>query len=249
MGWFGKTLFFMREYFLPFGCGICGNTLLTKDETWYGLCNDCMTGLCAENILRAERCDLCGRPLVSEFHRCLQCRANAEIELPAYDRVIAIFPFLGKYRKLLGAYKFGKSLATGHFLAEKLLDAAKLFHAENTTDNIMEKQILVPVPPRPGKIHRTGWDQIESLAKLISHIPDSPEIVRCLKRKASQTQKELDRQDRRTNLKGRIIAEKAPKNCILFDDVITTGSTLNACAAALKSAGAERVYGICLFYD
>jgi predicted amidophosphoribosyltransferase len=35
----------------------------------------------------------------------------------------------------------------------------------------------------------------------------------------------------------------------LFDDVITTGSTLDACAEALKEDGAEQVYGMNLFYD
>ena len=56
--------------------------------------------------------------------------------------------------------------------------------------------------------------------------------------------------DRKTNLMGKIICTKpAPKTVILFDDVITTGATLDACAAALKGNGAEKVYGVCLFYD
>jgi len=109
---------------------------------------------------------------------------------------------------------------------------------------------LVPVPPRPGKIRKTGWDQIEKLSELLRQLRQAPEILSCLQKKSSQTQKKLDRINRKTNLKGRIFVRgKVPRECILFDDVITTGSTMNACAAALKLAGAEKIFGICLFYD
>jgi predicted amidophosphoribosyltransferase len=40
-----------------------------------------------------------------------------------------------------------------------------------------------------------------------------------------------------------------PKTAILIDDVMTTGSTMDICASVLKAGGAERVYGVCLFYD
>ena len=73
---------------------------------------------------------------------------------------------------------------------------------------------------------------------------------RCLKRLPSRSQKELNREERGKNLKGRIFCVKTPpKTALLFDDVFTTGATLNACAAALLSGGAEKVYGLCLFYD
>jgi ComF family protein len=237
-----KLWYFMREYLFPRGCGICGNMLVTQAESWYGLCDECRKGLAFDD---GGRCDLCGRPLISEIGRCLACRASSETEQNSCDRIISLYPYLGKYQKILGYFKFGKSLGIGHFLAGKVVEAMKLFPADEIKD-----AVLVPVPPRPGKIRKTGWDQIACLSKLLGQREDCPRIARCLKRKKSQTQKTLDRKERKKNLKGRIFARgKVPENCILFDDVITTGSTMEACAAALKLAGARKVYGICLFYD
>jgi predicted amidophosphoribosyltransferase len=102
------------------------------------------------------------------------------------------------------------------------------------------------VPPRPGKIKKTGWDQIEYLAALLEKLS----IRRCLKRLPSKSQKELNRENRISNLKGRIILTGTPpETAVLIDDVITTGSTMDTCAEVLKTGGAKRVYGICLFYS
>ena len=251
---FREMFYFIREYLFPDGCGICAQPLLLGEEAWYGLCNKCRTGMSAEITPDASgaesrgRCDLCGRPLISEIGRCLPCRDLSETEMPAHDKLISLFPYTGKYRKLLEAFKFKKSLGTGHFLAGQLINALKLLP-------LRENPVLVPVPPRPGKIRKTGWDQIVVLSGLIKQAGkyldhEIPEIRSCLKRQKSQSQKKLDRKDRKTNLRGRIrVKGKVPKTCILYDDVITTGSTISACSEALKSAGAEKVYGICLFYD
>ena len=112
---------------------------------------------------------------------------------------------------------------------------------------------IVPVPSRPGKIRKNGWDQVEYLAKLIekkhARYGNFP-VNRCLKRLPSKSQKELGRENRKTNLKGRIVTVKQPpKTAIVIDDVMTTGSTLDACASALKEGGTQTVYGLCLFYD
>jgi predicted amidophosphoribosyltransferase len=99
-------------------------------------------------------------------------------------------------------------------------------------------------------MRKTGWDQIEYLAKLLEKGREAPPVNRCLHRLPSQNQKELNRENRITNLRGRIILKKtAPRRALILDDVCTTGSTLEACAAALKAGGAETVYGLCLFYD
>jgi ComF family protein len=227
----------LREYLFPAGCAICDRTLLDEDECWYGLCHDCMPRFGLD--LDAPRCSVCGRPLISEQGRCIECRKAGD---HAFDQALALFPYTGQYRELLSAYKFDKRRALGNFLGEKLLESLAYFPALDADT------VLTPVPPRPGKLRKTGWDQIAGLATMLERSKNAP-VYRCLKRLPSQSQKELNREARKTNLRGRIhCAKKAPRHVIVFDDVITTGSTLEACAVALKEAGAEQVYGLCLFY-
>jgi ComF family protein len=232
-----RLVFFLREFFFPQGCALCGTSLVSPGEAWYGLC-----GACREKLVvpGGERCDSCGRPLISEQGRCLSCRNS---ETRHFDRTYLLFPYAGAYRRLLGAYKFGKNLGLGHFFVDQIRRRlADLPQAGQVT--------LVPVPPRPGKIRRTGWDQVEYLAKLLEREEGALPVRRCLRRLPSKTQKELNRENRQINLKGKItLAGKAPGRAIVLDDVRTTGSTLDACAAALKAGGAAEVSGLCLFYD
>jgi ComF family protein len=239
-----RAVFFVREYFFPFGCSMCGADLFSDAGAMYGLCGACRAGIEREleENRAGESCDYCGKPLISEHGRCLSCR---EGEGRSYDRVRVLFPYTGKYRRLLAAYKFGKNPAVGNFLAEKILEAVGSFPPEAT---------IVPVPPRPGKIHQTGWDQVEYLIRLLEKSGGVAvhrlAISRCLKRMPSKSQKELGRENRRSNLKGRIATvRQVPQTAVVLDDVMTTGSTLDACAVALKEAGAQTVYGLCLFYD
>lgn len=238
-----RLLSLMREYLFPVGCGICGGMLLDTEETWYGLCGDCRNLFTIE---QENRCSLCGKPLISEINRCLQCRTG---ETHYFDRLAVLFPYTGNYRKLLRAYKFDRRLALGNLLAEKILEGILRLMTP-----IPAAPVLVPVPPRPGKLKHTGWDQIAYIAALLSKAyrrkvsPRLP-VYQCLKRLPSKSQKELSKENRKTNLLGRIrCTRKVPKEVIVFDDVITTGFTLDACAAALKEGGAEKVYGVCLFY-
>jgi ComF family protein len=194
-----------------------------------------MTGL---ELSAETRCVSCGKPLISEQGQCLPCREGEEHGL---NRAFSIYPYSGPWRKLLTSYKFEKNRALGNFLTEKMTEAAAL--AGFTGENLL----WVPVPPRPHKIRRTGWDQVSYIGSLLKKrgLPVYP----CLKRLPSQSQKKLDRNSRMTNLRGRIVCIKPPPaELILFDDVITTGATLDACAAALKAGGTQRILGLTLFY-
>ena len=235
------TAAYIREYLFPADCALCGGELADREEAWYGLCKPCRAGLTLDGD---ERCSICGRPLISEQGVCMQCRGRGEAEPQAhvFDSALSLFPYAGKYRKLLGAYKFGKNLPLGNFLAERIVEALDRLPPDS------REGLPVPVPPRPGKIRKTGWDQVACLGGRLAKLGRRPQS--CLKRLPSKSQKELDRTDRKTNLAGKIICVRPPpKIAILFDDVITTGATLDACAAALKGAGTEKVYAVCLFYD
>ncbi|MDR0563204.1 MAG: double zinc ribbon domain-containing protein [Spirochaetaceae bacterium] len=227
-----------KEYLFPSDCGMCGVSLVYPEEARYGLCTDCREILTIE---QGTRCRRCGRPLISEIDCCLSCRDGGADYV---DYGSAVFPYTGIYQSLLRAYKFDRHHGIGGFLAEKLLEGLAFFAEPPSAE-----AVLVPVPPRPGKLKRNGWDQIDHLARLLRRTASSPPVYQCLKRLPSQNQKELNKENRKINLLHRIRhTRKVPREVILFDDVITTGSTLNACAAALKEGGAEKVYGICLFY-
>ncbi|MDR0670055.1 MAG: ComF family protein [Treponema sp.] len=234
-----RTLvFFLREFFFPGGCGLCGTALLGPGEAWQGLCEPCRESLEAAGGTETpgrERCGRCGRPLISEQDRCLPCRERDDWNC---ESIRALYPYTGKYRKLLAAYKFEKNLGLGNFLARRLAGCCREF----------PDFTLVPVPPRPGKIRKAGWDQVEYLARRLKD--EGLPVRRCLRRLSSQTQKKLDRRNRLKNLEGRfVLTGTAPRRALLIDDVMTTGATLEACAAALKKGGAEQVCGACLFYD
>jgi len=235
---FKKFFFIFLNFFFPKSCAICSCYLLGAEEIRLGLCEKCGSSF---DFDHSEKCKLCGKPLVSEKDFCLLCR---KIEEHSYDRLWTLFPYTGKYRKLLTAYKFGKKTSLAEFLAEKIAQVI-------SGDPVLNGAVIVPVPPRPGKIKESGWDQVEWLVKQLEKREKGRiTVCRCLKRRKSKVQKFLGRAERMENLKGRIVSHgSVPKTVLIIDDIITTGSTMEVCAQTLKANGAEKVLGLSLFYD
>jgi len=232
-----KIFLWGKNCLFPEDCALCQGALIYQHEMRLGLCGDCFASINPE--VTDKKCAVCGKPLISEFDTCLSCRNNQH----SFDRLWTIFPYTGKYRKILAAYKFEKKLPLADFFAEKIAEVIK-------NEPLLHKAVIIPVPPRPGKIKTAGWDQVECLVKrLEKHLPGVA-VSRCLKRSKSKAQKELNRNDRLNNLKGRILINGvAPDIALIIDDVVTTGSTMEVCSAALKNSGTQKVYGLCMFYD
>ena len=114
-------------------------------------------------------------------------------------------------------------------------------------------QVLVPVPLHARRLRTRGYNQSHLLARKVGKLLELPVRKDLLMRaKDSPPQVEVgSREQRRANVAGSFTAAAGAEgiSILLIDDVATTGSTLFACAAALKEAGAARVWGLVLARD
>jgi predicted amidophosphoribosyltransferase len=106
--------------------------------------------------------------------------------------------------------------------------------------------VLVPVPAHQGRRRRRGYDHAEALARAIAQRTQAP-VRPLLARRAAPGEHQRGR-TRTGRLAGGGPEIRArgpvPAHCVLVDDVRTTGATLEACARALRAAGARRVDAI-----
>ena len=107
---------------------------------------------------------------------------------------------------------------------------------------------IIPVPLHISKKRERGYNQSDCICDGLAEVLDISVIKKCLKRKKfTQTQTKLSREERKLNVKGAFeLREKfkniiQEKNIIIVDDVITTGSTILECARVLKAAGCEKI--------
>ncbi len=114
-------------------------------------------------------------------------------------------------------------------------------------------EVVVPVPVHAVRERGRGYDQAALIAAVVARELGLP-LVRALERaRSTVAQFELGRDERAANVAGAFHvpasiagAEPCPRDAwvLLVDDVVTTGATLAACAAALESAGARAVSAI-----
>jgi len=124
--------------------------------------------------------------------------------------------------------------------------------AEKTKNKLAEHNILNQIdvitfcPRKKANIKKFGFDQAEEMAKYLSLATSIP-YNKCIFRKGrAKDQKFLNSAERKENVKnvyffnsGIDVSEKV---ILLVDDVVTTGSTVKACAKLLKENGAKAVY-------
>ena len=229
-------------------CIVCG-----KKSFLYPLCRDCRKSyLSIKNVekddLFKDRCRICGKELLSTHDTCFDCRQNPVFK--HVDRMLPLFPYRMWNKQLMFMWK-SQEIRALSLLFAKILNAAL---------KKLEASIIIPVPPRKGKLQQKGWDQIDELCNLLEYIYGY-KILRVLERSTVMQQKKLGREGRLEQI-GKafsvIAPEKLhktlkpynwtlPESVVLLDDVCTTGSTLESCSISLKEAGVKYITGITLF--
>jgi len=154
-------------------------------------------------------------------------------------------PFAGPVRAALHDLKY----AGERRLAEPLGDALARRWARVGTG----AQLVVPVPVHADRERRRGYDQAALIAEVVAQRLGLP-VARALERgRATVAQFELGRDERAANVAGAFRLRASGRDArsaiagrwiLLVDDVVTTGSTLAACAITLERAGALAVSAI-----
>ncbi|HKM94033.1 MAG TPA: phosphoribosyltransferase family protein [Prolixibacteraceae bacterium] len=151
-----------------------------------------------------------------------------------------IFQKGSKYQKLLHHLKYKGYREIG-------VELGKRFAAElNQVSYFDEIDVLVPVPLHPKKEKQRGYNQSTAIAEGMAQILHKELNTNNLQRKYySETQTRKGRYERWENV-NELFAVKEPKyfthkHVLLIDDVVTTGSTLEACANALLQCEGTKV--------
>ncbi len=215
----GKILF-------PERCRFCCRVIDIRKT----VCKNCEDGL---NTIDGDICYLCGCKLTD-----CKCKKHKNF----YDAVVAPYYYEGSAGLAVRNLKFNGR----KFLAEGLYkDMAKCFN-ERYSDYSFDFICFVPMTEKSEKIR--GFNQSQLLSEGVSKLTGIPVFNVLKKITETDAQHNLSGSLRSGNVKGVFeINEKFSGKIIdarvlLCDDIKTTGSTLNECAATLKIGGATEVF-------
>ena len=201
------------------------------------------------DIIMPNTCALCEKVIKWDALLCEKCRGDIPetfdgfIRIENTDGAVGVFYYEDDIIGLIYKLKHGGAVFNFAELGACLI-AEKLAN-RGIAENI---DIVTSVPMHFSKKIVRGRDQAELIARFTADKLGKPSDLHLLCRKKDSTeQHKLEREERQGHADKVYLAAKnhrdiKGKTILICDDVITTGSTIRACAAQLRSMGAEKVY-------
>jgi ComF family protein len=224
----------------PAPCRICDQILTSASRI--PICNQCLDSF---EVIVPPLCECCGRPFASPVASqatrslCRLCR----LEFFAFDRARSFAIYNDTLFDAIVLLKYEEVTRLGNWFAERIAGCIAQELDEWRVDAV------VPVPLHPGRQRERGYNQAELIARPLAKRLGARADTRLLTRtKPRPAQLLLSRSERWKSVRGAYATPGGAKvdnlRILLVDDVMTTGATLDACARALKKAGASRVVGL-----
>jgi len=238
--WLASTGDALASVFLAGGCRVCDEVLTRASRV--PVCDDCLASF--EQVSR-QICDVCGVPLPSFATRdagqrlCPACQNKTYAfdharSFALYDRALVKAILLLKFERIdpLGAWFAGRLVELVNREAEKLA-----------------ADVVVPVPLHRAREKERGYNQADLLAKPLAKklgLPRQPVLL--VRTRPRPDKRLLSFDERWASVRAAFATRPGTqvdnRRVLLVDDVLTTGATLDACARALRQAGAKAVIGL-----
>jgi competence protein ComFC len=196
-------------------------------------------------MLGGPGCNLCGRPFASEAALgaqrplCHLCR----LATYGFDRARSFSAYTDPMHRAILLLKYEDVSPLGGWFAARLEEVLKVEAPE------FYPGLVVTVPLDEHRLRERGYNQAERIAKPLARKLGVELDAKALKRRRPRPEKLLlSRRERWNAARGAFVASEGrrfdKKKILLIDDVFTTGATLDACARALRRAGAAEVFGL-----
>lgn len=201
------------------------------------ICKECIKAL---SPVKQPVCKSCGKEVFADrLEFCRDCSCHPK----TFTEGMALLNYNEAARRSMAAIKYKNRREYLDFYSQAI---------EVRFDKRIERispDVLIPVPVHNSRKRQRGFNQAEELAARLGTIWKLPvETDLLIRKKKTDPQKQLTPKERLHNLENAFsLAEKKnpkniPRTVVLVDDIYTTGSTLEACARILKTAGVERIY-------
>lgn len=217
----------IQQTLLPPTCILCNFQGVENID----LCLDCL-----EDLPRSRfSCYQCGIALEQTNSALTVCGACLN-HPPEFDRSFACCDYDYSSRFLISQLKFNKQFKIARLAAQ--LMARELDH------NRIWPELLVAIPLHNKRLRERGFNQSNEIARNLAdllHLPLARDLL--IRDKDTPHQTQLSKSERQKNLRNAFSVSRAVKatHIALIDDVMTTGSTLNAAAQVFKRAGVKTV--------